>query len=106
MNDFQENMADTPERDSAERHIEAVRQQGGFFVDAVRLTRMPMIVTDALLPGNPILFANEAFSHLSGYSFDELVGQDPHFMNGEETDPDSIRRYETAIAQKLSLIHI
>ena len=100
VNDFQANMADTPERDSAERHIELLRQQGGFFVDAVRLTRMPMIFTDALLPGNPILVANKAFSDLSGYGFDELVGQDPHFMNGEGTDPEAIRAYETAIAQE------
>src|SRR4051812_2426524 len=86
MNKFQENIADTAERTLAERHIEAVRQQGGMFVEAVRVTRMPMLVTDATLPGNPILFANQAFIDLSGYTSDELLGQDPHFMNGEETD--------------------
>jgi PAS domain S-box-containing protein len=97
MNKFQKNIADTAERTLAERHIEAVRQQGGMFVEAVRVTRMPMLVTDATLPGNPILFANQAFIDLSGYTSDELLGQDPHFMNGEETDPEAIRRYETAI---------
>jgi hypothetical protein len=55
MNEFQENKADTPERTMSERHIEAVRQQGGMFVEAVRRTRMPMLVTDATLPGNPSL---------------------------------------------------
>jgi PAS domain S-box-containing protein len=99
MNDFQENKADTPERTVSERHIEAVRQQGGIFVEAVRRTRMPMLVTDATLPGNPIVFANQSFVDLSGYSMDELLGQDPHFMNGEGTDPDAIRRYGAAIAE-------
>ena len=61
MNEFQENKADTTERTVAERHIEAVRQQGGLFVEAVRRTRMPMLVTDATLPGNPIVFANQSF---------------------------------------------
>src|SRR3954470_15027110 len=97
MNEFQENVADTAERTLAERHIEAVRQQGGMFVEAVRVTRMPMLVTDAALPGNPILFANQAFIDLSGYTSDELLGQDPHFMDGEETDPEAIRRYQIAI---------
>jgi PAS domain S-box-containing protein len=97
MNKFQENIAHTAERTLAERHIEAVRQQGGMFVEAVRVTRMPMLVTDATLPGNPILFANQAFIDLSGYTSDELLGQDPHFMNGEETDPEAIRRYQIAI---------
>jgi PAS domain S-box-containing protein len=99
MNNFQENLPKTPERMMAERHIEAVRQQGGFFVEAVRVTRMPMLVTDAMLPGNPILFANDAFIKLSGYTIDELVGQGPHFMNGERTDPEAIQQYQTAIAE-------
>ena len=47
-----------------------LREQDGFFVEAVRLTRMPMIVTDAGLPGNPIIYANNAFIALSGYSLD------------------------------------
>src|SRR3954470_18732089 len=97
MNEFQENVADTAERALSERHMEAVRQQGGMFVEAVRVTRMPMLVTDAGLPGNPIIFANRAFVQLSGYTEDELLGQDPHFMNGEQTDPDAIRQYESAI---------
>jgi len=97
MNEYRENLADTAERTLSERHMEAVRQQGGMFVEAVRLTRMPMLVTDATLPGNPIIFANRAFTELSGYTEDELLGQEPHFMNGEQTNTESIRRYETAI---------
>jgi PAS domain S-box-containing protein len=100
MNEFEENKADTPERTVAERHIEAVRQQGGLFVEAVRRTRMPMLVTDATLPGNPIVFANQSFVDLSGYSMDELLGQDPHFMNGAGTDPEAIRRYQAAITHR------
>src|SRR3954467_3629483 len=98
MNDFQENIADTAERTLSERQIEAVREQGGLFVEAVRVTRMPMLVTDATLPGNPITFANNAFIDLSGYTIDEVLGQDPHFMNGEGTDPEAIQRYQSAIA--------
>jgi PAS domain S-box-containing protein len=99
MNEFQENKAGTTARTVSERHIEAVEQQGGMFVEAVRRTRMPMLVTDATLPGNPIVFANQAFVDLSGYTLDELLGQDPHFMNGEGTDPEAIRRYEVAIME-------
>jgi PAS domain S-box-containing protein len=97
MNEFQQDLAGTTGRTLAERHIEAIRQHGGIFVDAVRLTRMPMMVTDATLPGNPIIFANQAFVELSGYSLDELAGQDPHFMNGADTDPAAIQQYEATI---------
>lgn len=99
MNNFEENMADTAERTRSELQIDNIREQGGFFVDAVRLTRMPMIVTGAALPGNPIIFANQAFIALSGYTSEQLTGQDPHFMNGGGTDPEAIRSYETAMAE-------
>ena len=97
MNEFQEGMPDTPARTSAEQHIELLRQQGGVFVEAVRVTRMPMLVTDPTLPGNPITFANAAFMSLSGYSMDELLGQDPHFMNGTDTGPEAIARHQAAM---------
>jgi PAS domain S-box-containing protein len=98
MNAFQNDVPNTAARTRSERHIEDVRQQGGVFVEAVRVTRMPMIVTDATLPGNPITFANRAFLNLSGYTIEELLGQDPHFMNGKDTDAEAIRRYETSMA--------
>src|SRR5215218_7280362 len=98
-NEFQEGLADTAARTRTEHHIEGVRQQGGLFVEAVRVTRMPMMVTDALLPGNPITFANDAFVQLSGYAIDELLGQDPHFMNGPDTDAAAVTRYQKSIAE-------
>src|SRR5215213_8126664 len=99
VNEFVEGIADTVERTRAEHHLEGMRQQGGMFVEAVRLTRMPMLVTDATLPGNPITFANKAFLDLSGYTIEELLGQDPHFMNGEKTAPEAVVRYQNAMAE-------
>ena len=60
---------------------------------------MPMIVTDATLPGNPIVFVNQSFINLCGYTMDELLGQDPHFMNGGHTDPEAVRSDENAIQE-------
>ncbi len=97
MNNFEEGLAGTPARTSAEGLIEMIRQRGGLFVEAVRVTRMPMLLTDPTLPGNPITFANAAFVELSGYGMDELLGQDAHFMNGPDTDPETIVQYETAM---------
>lgn len=99
MNNFEMDIADTPARTRSELQIDNIREQGGFFVEAVRLTRMPMIVTDATLPGNPIIFANEAFVQLSGYACEELTGQEPHSMNGAGTDPETIRHYQEAMVE-------
>jgi PAS domain S-box-containing protein len=97
VNEFQEGLEGTPARTASERLLEHVRQRGGIFVEAVRVTRMPMLVTDATLPGNPITFVNPAFVGLSGYELEELLGQNPHFMNGPRTDPQAIKKYETAM---------
>lgn len=97
VNEFEEGLEGTAARTASERDLDHVAQRGGVFVDAVRVTRMPMVVTDATLPGNPITFVNPAFIQLSGYAVEELLGQNAHFMNGPDTDPEAIVRYEAAM---------
>jgi PAS domain S-box-containing protein len=92
-NDFEHGKSGTHARDRAEAAIEKLRQRGGFFVDAVRATRMPMALTDPTLPGNPIVFANQAFLDLSGYGMREILGQQPYFMNGLDTDPGDAEQF-------------
>lgn len=36
--------------------------------------------------GYPILYVNPAFTELTGYSFDEVVGKDPALLQGPKTD--------------------
>lgn len=96
-NQFERDTPVTAERSQAEASIENLRQRGGVFVSAVRATRMPMVLTDPNLPGNPVVFANEAFLKLSGYSMDEVLGQQPHFMNGPNTDPKDAARFTEAL---------
>ncbi|MBC9033818.1 PAS domain-containing protein [Sphingomonas sp. JC676] len=84
-NAFEIDKTGTAARSQAQDRIEVLRGEGGIFVEAVRATRMPMTVTDPSLSGNPIIFANEAFLILSGYSMEEVLGQQPHFLNGPDT---------------------
>ncbi len=47
------------------------------------------------LPGPRILYANEAYCKMSGYTLEEVMGQTPRMMQGEGTDPaarEQIRR--------------
>ena len=90
-------MKGTAARTRAEGAIEQLRKRGGVFVEAVRATRMPMVLTDPSLPGNPIVFANQAFLKLSGYRMDEVLGQQPHFMNGPATDPRDAAGFEESL---------
>ena len=58
----------------------------------------PIILSNPRLPDNPIVAANPAFCHLSGFSADELVGRNCRFMQCAETDRDTVARLRAAIA--------
>ena len=92
-NEFERDKPVTKALTDAEAAIEALRLRGGVFVNAVRATRMPMVLTDPNLPANPIVFANESFLELSGYRMEEVLGQQPHFMNGPGTEPNDAPRF-------------
>ncbi len=54
MSNFEPGIPLTEGRVIAESKVEDLRLRGGVFVEAVRVTRMPMVVTDPNLPGNPV----------------------------------------------------
>ncbi|BAU90298.1 histidine kinase [Methylorubrum populi] len=58
-----------------------------------------MIVTDPRQPDNPIIFANRAFIRMTGYSVDELIGNNCRFLQGPETDCDTIAEVRDAIRE-------
>jgi PAS domain S-box-containing protein len=69
------------------------------FVAAVRATRMPMIITNPRLPDNPVVFTNDAFCRLSGYSRAEILGRNCRFLQGPETDPATVVKIREAVRQ-------
>lgn len=70
------------------------------FAAAVRTTRMPMLITDPHQPDNPIVFVNDAFSKLTGYERDEILGHNCRFLQGPGTNKDDVARIRNAIARK------
>ncbi|MFY9290658.1 MAG: PAS domain-containing protein [Methylorubrum rhodinum] len=72
--------------------------KGDPFAAAVRATRMAMIITDPRRPDNPIVFANDAFLALTGYTRLEVTGRNCRFLQGPETDMHEVARVRAAIA--------
>ncbi len=46
-----------------------------------------------------IVYVNEAFIKLSGYQAIEIIGQEPSFLNGKDTDPIQLERLYEAVRQ-------
>ena len=67
------------------------------FFTAIRMSRMPMCLTDPHLPDGPIIFCNRAFELLTGYSQEEVLGRNCRFLQGEGTDPAAIEEMRRAL---------
>jgi len=72
----------------AEERVSAFQRSGGPFVAAVEATRMPMVVTDPTVSGNPIVYVNQSFIDLFGCSREKVLGQNYFFLVGPDTDPE------------------
>ncbi|RYE61577.1 MAG: PAS domain-containing protein, partial [Oxalobacteraceae bacterium] len=57
-----------------------------------------MIITDPRQPDNPIVFANNAFCRMTGYSAAEIIGRNCRFLQGSETDQAAVARIRDALA--------
>lgn len=79
--------------------LHATSGKGDPFAAAIRATRMPMIITDPRKPDNPIVFSNDAFTKLTGYERDELLGRNCRFLQGADTDRDAVNRVREAVQQ-------
>ena len=72
--------------------LEAKRQEDELrlFESVIKNTKDAVLITKAdesnELPGWEILFANNAFCEMTGYSREEIVGQTPKMFQGEKTD--------------------
>lgn len=80
--------------------IDRVEKSSDPFAAAVRATRMPMLITDPNRPDNPIVFANDAFMRLTGYSREEILGHNCRFLQGPETDPADVARLRDSIRRR------
>jgi PAS domain S-box-containing protein len=62
-----------------------------------------VLVTEAEVidePGPRILFVNEAFERITGYTSAEALGQSPRFLQGEKTDRRVLKEIRQALAQQ------
>ena len=91
---------DRVQRDAAMAGSEMHDTGNGIFFAAVKTTRMPMIVTDPNLPDNPIIFANPAFLSMTGYDGDAVLGRNCRFLQGADTDPDTVTEIGRAIREQ------
>lgn len=71
---------------------------GDPFKSAFRTTRMAMVMTDPRQHDNPIILVNDAFSQLTGYGRDEVIGRNCRFLQGPETSAPTVDELRASLA--------
>jgi PAS domain S-box-containing protein len=66
---------------------------------AIQTVSQGIVITDANQPDNPIIYASPSFERLTGYTQAEVLGKNCRFMQGKDSDPETVSRLRIAIAQ-------
>lgn len=56
------------------------------------------MIADATLPDLPITYANQRFEELTGYTSDEILGRNCRFLQGADTDAETVTKFREALA--------
>tara|TARA_B100000700_G_scaffold146009_1_gene162468 strand:- start:510 stop:3257 length:2748 start_codon:yes stop_codon:yes gene_type:complete len=58
-----------------------------------------VIITDATQPEHPVIYVNPAFTRITGYRADQVLGYSGSFLEGPETDPKQAARIQASLDQ-------
>jgi PAS domain S-box-containing protein len=64
---------------------------------AISAANQGILITDALMADNPIIYASPGFERITGYSAADSIGRNCRFLQGPETDPRAVARIRDAI---------
>lgn len=65
--------------------------------EALQSAANGILITDALKPDNPIIYFNQAFENLTGYSESEILNKNCRFLQGKDRDQEELHKLRTAI---------
>ncbi|HEY0527162.1 MAG TPA: PAS domain-containing protein [Stellaceae bacterium] len=93
---------DTPMRNLARDLLDRIvgkQIDGSLLFEFVDDLGIAIVITDGDLaaPGPKILFANSAFTGMTGYSLTEVLGRSPRLLQGSATDRRATRRFASAL---------
>ncbi len=68
------------------------------FEAAVGMIPSGVVLTDATIDDNPIIYVNRAFEMMTGYSAAEVIGRNCRLLQGPDTDPAAIASIRSAVS--------
>lgn len=62
--------------------------------------RIGVVITDPSLEDNPIIYTNQGFMDMTGYSSEEILGKNCRFLQSKETDRQQVAKIRKSLTQK------
>ncbi len=81
----------------AEREEKVDQGNLWLYVRALAATSCGIVISDARSFDNPIIYCNPAFTEITGYARDEVIGRNCRFLQGSDTDAKAVDRIRQSI---------
>jgi PAS domain S-box-containing protein len=76
-----------------------IHQQLRLFETAIKAVPVGIVFSDATRPDNPLVFVNDGFELITGYSLADVLGRNCNFLKGPNTGPAALAEMRAAIAE-------
>ena len=77
-----------------------VGRQDDLPLNAVLASDLALSISDALREDDPLVWVNGAFTRLTGYPAEDVLGRNCRFLQGADTDPIAVARIRTALDEQ------
>jgi PAS domain S-box-containing protein len=88
---------DITDRKERERQL-YIRQR------AIEEAAIPLTLSDPEMEDNPMVYVNRAFRELTGYDAEEALGHNCRFLQGPDTDPETVAAIREAVDSESEIV--
>ncbi len=86
-------------RKRIEEELRLVAAENLRLARAVDAATEGIVITDPKQPDNPLIYVNPAFTEITGYPAEEVLGKNCRFLQGPETAPEAIEQIRCALSE-------
>lgn len=91
---------------SLEKYREPTPDFQEYLLDFIDQAKNGIIITDPNQKDNPIIYANEAFVNIFGYSVEDVIGKNCRFLQGEDTEQSARIQIREAIKKQKEVLAV
>jgi PAS domain S-box-containing protein len=92
-------MTDVTAIKGRELRLTELAQRNEVLATVVGAVSSGIVICDATRPDHPVTFINAAFTRMTGYKPEEMIGRNCRVLQGRDTDAEQLERLRRALAQ-------